>query len=52
MKKKKLMNVMKGEFKFPDDDDSERKKVKKLRKIYQPLTDWWRKLLVEKLETV
>jgi len=28
------MNVSKGEFKFPDDDDSGRKKLKKLKKLY------------------
>ena len=46
------MNVAKGEFRFPDDDDSGRKKAKKLKKIYQPLIDWWRKLMGEILENV
>lgn len=41
--RKKLVNVAKGEFRFPDDDDSGRKKIKKIKKLYQPLTDWWRK---------
>jgi heat shock protein beta len=50
--KKKLMNVAKGEFKFPDDDDSSRKKLKKLKKLYQPLTDWWRKSVDDLLENV
>jgi heat shock protein beta len=46
------MNVSKGEFKFPDDDDSGRKRLKKLKKLYQPLTDWWRKTCDDMLESV
>ena len=46
------MNVAKGEFRFPDDDDSGRKRIKKLKKLYQPLTDWWKKLMNEVLENV
>merc|ERR1719240_1208398 len=37
--KKKLVNVGKGEFKFPEDED-EKQKIKKLKKMYQPLTEW------------
>jgi len=40
--KKKLVNVGKGEFKFPDDDDLSRRRQKKLKKMFQPLTDWWK----------
>lgn len=43
--KKKLVNVGKGDFKPPEDNDEERKRTKKLKKEFQPLTDWWRKLL-------
>ena len=50
--KKKLINVQKGEFKFPDDDDTQRKRLKKLKKMFEPLTDWWRKLMGDNLETV
>lgn len=32
--KKKLVNVAKGEFRFPDDDDSMRKRIKKLKKMF------------------
>lgn len=46
------MNVAKGEFRFPDDDDSGRKRIKKLKKIYQPLIDWWRKIMGDVLENV
>jgi heat shock protein beta len=37
--KKKLVNVAKSGFKFPGDDD-EKEKLKKLKKMYQPLTSW------------
>jgi len=50
--KKKLVNVGKGEFKMPEDDDLERKKLKKLKKMFQPLTDWWKKILSSELENV
>jgi len=50
--RKKLVNVAKGEFRFPDDDDSGRKKIKKIKKLYQPLTDWWRKQESDSLESV
>lgn len=48
--RKRLVNVGKGEFRFPDDDDSGRKKIKKIKKMYQPLTDWWRKQEGDTLE--
>ena len=37
--KKKLVNVAKSGFKFPGDED-EKEKLKKLKKMYQPLTSW------------
>lgn len=50
--KKKLSNVAKGDFKFPDDDDLERQKFKKLKKMFTPLTDWLKKILSDDLESV
>lgn len=50
--KKKLSNIAKGDFKFPDDDDNERKRFKKLKKIFTPLTDWWKKIIPDELEKV
>jgi HSP90 family molecular chaperone len=50
--KKKLVNVGKGEFKLPEDDESTRKKQKKIKKIYSPLTEWWGNLQPETLEKV
>ena len=50
--KKKLVNVAKGGFKFPDDDDFGRKRQKKLTKMFEPLTKWWSTLMGETLEKV
>lgn len=50
--KKKLVNVGKGDFKAPEDDDLTRRRNKKLKKVFQPLTDWWRKLLAESVDSV
>jgi len=50
--KKKLVNVAKGDFKMPTDSDAEKKRLKKLKKIYEPLTDWWKNTLKEQLDTV
>jgi len=47
-----MSNVGKGDFKFPEDSDTERKKFKKLKKIYKPLTDWWKKIISVDLEEV
>lgn len=40
---KKLINVSKGEFKLPENSD-DKKREKKLRKYFSPLTEWWQKL--------
>jgi heat shock protein beta len=50
--KKKLVNVGKGDFKMPQDDEVEKRKMNKLKKLYEPLTDWWKKVLSEQLENV
>lgn len=50
--KKKLVNVGKGDFKFPDEDNNERKRFKKLKKMFKPLTEWWKKILPNDLENV
>jgi hypothetical protein len=46
------VNVGKGDFKLPEDDESTRKKQKKIKKIYSPLTEWWGNLQPETLEKV
>jgi len=38
--KKKVVNVGRGDFKFPESGDDDRKRQKKLKKMYKPLTDW------------
>jgi len=50
--KKKLVNVAKGDFKMPTDDETEKKRMKKLKKMYEPLTDWWKNLLKDQLDSV
>ena len=50
--KKTLTNVGKGDFKAPEEDDNGRRRQKSLKKVFQPLTDWWRKLLNEQVDSV
>jgi len=51
-KKYMLVNIGKGTFVPPTTNDYERKRVKKLKSMYEPLTNWWKKLLPDKLDTV
>jgi len=48
--KKPLLNVGKGTFKLPNATND--KTAKRLKKHYQPLTDWWKNLLKDKLDKV
>jgi len=50
--KTKLVNVAKGDFKMPADSDYEKKRLKKVKEYYQPLTNWWRTVLKEEIEKV
>ena len=51
--KKKLKNVAKGELKLWDDDDeTEKKKDKKIKEDFKKLIDWWKKLLEKKVENI
>jgi heat shock protein beta len=50
--KNKLVNVGKGDFKMPSDDETDKRRMKKLKKLYEPLTEWWKKTLVDQLENV
>ena len=49
---KNIVNVGKGDFKMPDDDEFERKKLKFLTKKYEPLVEYAKKLLFEKVGNV
>jgi heat shock protein beta len=49
--KKKLVNIGKGDFKFPEDED-DKNKLKKLRKMYQPLTEWLKNQYKDKVDQV
>lgn len=49
--KKKLVNIAKGDFKFPE-DEVERRKTKQLKKIYDPLTTWWKRIVSDQIEAV
>lgn len=44
--KKKLVNVGKGDFKMPEDSDIARKRLRKIKKMYEPLTNWWKSILI------
>jgi len=35
---------------MPEDDDTERKKLKKIKKMFEPLTRWWKDLLKEDVD--
>lgn len=50
--KKRLVNVGKGNFKFPEDNESERKRNKAIKKAFDPLTSWWKKQLDQELDEV
>jgi len=51
--KKKLKNVAKGDLKLWDEDeDAEKKKDKKIKKDFEPLTDWWKKVLKDKVDKI
>jgi len=50
--KKKLKNVAKGDIKFGDEDDLQKKKEKKIKEAFKVLIDWWKKLLGAKVETI
>jgi len=40
---KKLINVGLGSFRFPDEDNIDKKRMKKLTKIFKPLTNYFKK---------
>jgi HSP90 family molecular chaperone len=48
---KKLVNVAKSNFKFPEDED-DKSKLKKLKKLYQPLTSWLQDKFKDQVEKV
>ena len=49
---KNIVNVGKGDFKMPDDDEFDRKKQKFLTKKYEPLIEYAKKLLFEDINNV
>jgi heat shock protein beta len=49
--KKKIVNVGKGDFKFPEDDE-DKSKLKKLKKMYQPLTECLKNQYKDKVDNV
>merc|ERR1719327_1648438 len=51
--KKKIKSISKDDVNLIDDDDEiAKKKLKKLKDMYKPLTDWWKKYLGPKVEKV
>jgi HSP90 family molecular chaperone len=49
--KHKLINIAKADFKFPE-DDIEKRKLKKLKKMYEPLTNFLKEQLKDFIEKV
>jgi len=49
--KKKLVNVGKGDFKFPESEE-DMTQIKKLKKMYQPLTEWLKNQYKDKVDTI
>jgi len=49
-----MVNVAKEGFKMPTDEDdgTHKKRIKKLKAMYKPLTDWWRSSLADELDSV
>ncbi len=50
--KMKVQNAAKGDIKFFADEETEKKKLKKLQDMYKPLTEWWRRHLGKRVEKV
>jgi len=50
--KKVTINVGKGTFVMPGDDKLDPKRLKALKKHYEPLTNWWKELLKDKLDSI
>jgi len=50
--KKTTINVGKGTFVMPGEDKLDPKKLKALKKHYEPLTNWWKELLKDKLDQI
>ena len=47
-----IVNVGKGDFKLPDDDENERKKQKYLTEMFKPYIEYAKKILFEKVGNV
>lgn len=50
--KKKIKSIAKDDVNLIDDDEIAKKKLNKLKDMYQPLTQWWKKHLGPKVEKV
>ena len=48
---KRFINVSKGSFKLPE-DESNKKKMKKIKKMYKPLLEYWEKMFPEDIQNV
>jgi heat shock protein beta len=50
--KRKVKSIGKDDVNLLGEDDVEKKKLKKLKEMYKPLTDWWKKHLGSSVEKV
>lgn len=50
--KRKVKSIAKDDVNLLNEDEVEKKKLKKLKEMYKPLTDWWKKHLGSQVEKV
>jgi len=50
--KRKVKSIAKDDVNLLGEDEIEKKKLKKLKEMYKPLTDWWKKHLGADVEKV
>jgi len=48
----KIKNIQKGEIDLGEESNYEKKRLQKLKEIYQPLTTWWKTQLGKEVDRV
>ncbi len=50
--KRKVKSIAKDDVNIIDNDEVSKKKLQKLKEMYKPLTEWWKKILGKDIEKV